>query len=68
MPSNIKPMLTSQPPDLIEAAKAEAKRREQSLSAFVGDCIRRQIPREVRETLDERPVPGRPWPKKDKRK
>ena len=59
----IAPLNTSQPPDLIQAARDEAKRRGLSLSEFVGEAIRKALPKEVREQLAERPKPGRRWEK-----
>lgn len=56
MPTKLMP--TSQPPDLIAAARTEAKRRGMSLSAFVGESIRKQLPRDVRNQLEERPKNG----------
>lgn len=64
MPKTIQ-LNTSQPDDLVAAARAEADSRGLSLSEFVGEAIRKQLPPDVRKGLGKREARGRRWPKRD---
>ena len=50
----------TQPKDWLEAAKLEADKRGWTLSQWIGYAMLKQIPRDERHKLSERPAANRP--------
>jgi len=62
MPPNRKQFQTSQPPDLVEAIREQARRHGKTISAWVGSCCLSRLDVDLREKIKPRPKPGRPVP------
>ena len=54
-----------QPADWLAAFRSQAEEEDMSLSAWIGECCKANLTKEVRKGLSERPSVGAPKRKKD---